>query len=679
MSTLVICEKNNAASRISFILSNGSSKRSYEGKVPVYRFVKDGEEYAVIGLRGHILNLDYPKKYNEWNKVEPDALIHVDPLKHVHARAIAAAIQRLASAAKTIIVATDYDREGELIGVEALGVLDERVEGKVITRSKFSALTKGEITKAFDNLTEVDYNLAKAGEARQYIDLMWGASLTRFISLTSGQMGKDFLSVGRVQSPTLALLVDREKEIRSFKPEAYWEIEAELRHGPKFEARHAEEPFWEKKAAEEKHARAKIASKAKVVGVTPTEKLERPPIPYSTTLFLADATRQGIGAARAMNVAEDLYTDGWISYPRTDNTVYPRTLSLKYILKKLEESDFAKEAKELLAQERLRPSRGRVSTTDHPPIHPVRGAKKSQLRGERWTIYELVTRRFLATLAPDCKIMETHISFKLNDEPFRCRGVKVLDPGWRKYFPYYKVRENILPEMKRGDEPSVIRVNLLSKETKPPKRYSQATLLKQMEKLGLGTKSTRHEIIQKLFDRGYLERNMIPTETGMAVVEALAAYAGHVSRPEMTSFLEQDMSSIAEGKVTMEKVVQDSRKMLENVFVDLNKNKKELGETIRKATKSQNYVGDCPNCDGKLLTLKSRRGKRFAGCSNYPECKTTYALPQRGKLEPSEIQCKDCGSPTVKVITKGMTPWVTCINIECAMKNRNRKGNGGKK
>ena len=247
---LVICEKNIAARRIAFILSGGAVKNMHLGKIPVYSFTKNNEPWSVIGLKGHIINLDYPSGFNQWTKIAPHKLIEVEPCKNVSEKEIALALKTLVKDAPSLIVATDFDREGELIGVEVVNLLKSYNQSITqIKRARYSAITPFEINTAFDNLTEVDYNLSSAGEARQVIDLVWGAVLTRFISLTSRRLGRDFLSIGRVQSPTLALLVEREKEIKNFIPKPYWTLIAQLKKDKSIDTTHEHGVFREEQSS----------------------------------------------------------------------------------------------------------------------------------------------------------------------------------------------------------------------------------------------------------------------------------------------------------------------------------------------------------------------------------------------------------------------------------------------
>lgn len=671
MRRLIISEKNHAAQRIALILSDNTQKRRSVAGVPVFEFSRDGHDYFVLGLRGHIMELDYPDKYNDWNAVSPKDLIYAKPEKKVEpsAKKIMNALKDLALGADEIIVATDYDREGELIGLES--VQHAEVD-KPLRRARFSALTKWEIERAFSELTEVDRKLASAAETRQLIDLVWGAALTRFISLASGQMGKDFLSVGRVQSPTLALIVGRDKAILEFKPTPYWTVSANLKKEQEFKANHKHGSFDSKDAAQAAVAAAKRSKTAAVKTVTVTEKDEYPPAPFNTTIFLAEATKKGMTAAQAMKTAESLYTDGYISYPRTDNTVYPPSLNIRGILEKLRKSDFSAEAEEVLAQESIRPSRGKRSTTDHPPIHPVDAATSKELKGQRWDIYELVTRRFLATVAPSCRSETTTVDLDIGGEPFVSEGYRILHQGWRKYYPYYTSAQTVLPSMTEGDSAELLKVSSTEKKTQPPPRFTQGSLIQEMERRGLGTKSTRHETIQKLYDRRFVKGAKIePTESGTAVVAALENHARlhdeyKITDAKMTSHLESEMDLIAQGERTLEDVVEESQDMLDDIMTVLEKNKKEIGEDIRKALRAQHALGTCPKCgQGQLMEIRLKGGRSFVGCSKYPECRNTYPLPSGLLALASDQKCDVCGAPKVKFVAKGQPPMVVCIDPKC--------------
>src|ERR687893_1838521 len=332
---LIISEKANAAKKIAQFLAEGSVKDGKHRSVPHHTFTWKGEECVSVGLKGHVLNPEYPEEYSNWQKVEPSDLIDAEIKKSVSEKGVAEAVRSLAKKADKVVIATDFDREGELIGVEALSLAFEANPKLVdhVERSRFSALTKGEVTRAFDDLVDVSKELADAGEARQDIDLIWGATLTRWVSRATKRYGSAFLSVGRVQSPTLALIAERERERRAFVPEPYWELEVSLKNGESFTVRHEIDRF--KEEARVREAYENLAETATVTEVEQKSTTRQPPTPFNTTGFLTAAANLGISPSRAARIAEDLYTDGYISYPRTDNTVYPRSLDLRELVSSL--------------------------------------------------------------------------------------------------------------------------------------------------------------------------------------------------------------------------------------------------------------------------------------------------------------------------------------------------------
>ncbi len=665
---LIISEKDIAARRIAYILSEGKVKSSKLGKIPVYEFLKDNETWKVIGLRGHIINVDFPASFNQWNKISPIELIEINPCKRVSEKNIADALKTLAKQNPFLIVATDYDREGELIGVEIVDLIKEYNKNiNQIKRAKFSAITTQEINEAFNSLVEIDYNLSNAGESRQVIDLIWGAVLTRFISLTTHRLGKDFLSIGRVQSPTLALLVNKEKEIKNFIPVPFWKIIATLKKEITFNAIHKKNQIWDEKEANEIYKKVEYCKEAKINKIDKKILKEIPPTPFNTTSFLESASYLGFSAVNAMSIAEQLYIYGLTSYPRTDNTVYPPSLNLKGILQKLSNSEFSKEAKEVLSNGRPYPTRGKKQTTDHPPIHPVGVPNKINLNPNQQKIYELICRRFLATLAKDAISETMDVTFDISNEEFKSSGYKLIESNWKAIYPYFKEKRKSLPELVEGEIVEIVEINLNKDHTKPPQRYTQGSLIGKMEDLLLGTKSTRHEIIQKLFQRKYITFSpLAPTPTGIAVVEAMGDC--DVVKPKMTATLEMDMDLISEGKKTLDDTVKESRQMLTNVMKTLQKDSEKIRTSINNAHREQNTVGKCPKCEKPLLIRTSKKKKRFVGCSGFPDCKNTYSLPQKGGIILTENVCSECNTPIVKIKPKGGRAWELCLNSNCTAK-----------
>lgn len=664
MRRVVIAEKGSAALRLSVVLSGGSFRRRRLG-VTVFEFDREGVSHSIVGLRGHIVEIDYPERFRDWDAATVEDLLSEEPEERVSEPAIADALRALAADADEVVLATDYDREGELIGVEALRIVREVRPGVAVRRARFSSLTKWEIEETFRGLVEVDEKLAASARAREEIDLAWGAVLTRFLSLACGLRGRDFLSVGRVQTPTLAHLVKRERDLEEFRPVPYWVVVATLGSEPPVTATHEADRFWRRDEADAAQGRAELAAEAVVVDWDGrTSEGHRPP-PYNTTSFLADATRLGLSAVRAMAIAESLYRSGQLSYPRTDNTVYPPGLGLRAILERLLESDLAEEAQEVLAQPSLRPSRGPVEATDHPPIHPTAGATKDKIKADAWRVYELVARRFLATLAPTAVERDTIAEFDLEGETFFVRGRELVDAGWRKYagagFP-----TSLVPRFSAGERVRVLAVLQEGRETDPPPRFTQGHLIEEMESLNLGTKSTRHEIVQKLYDRGYVEgRQIHVTAAGRAVVEALEAHGGHVTRPEMTAALERAMDGIARGVRTSSEVVGESRELLAAALKEMRGHEAGISEWVRTAIADETEVGPCEKCGGTMLLRRTRTGRRFVGCSNFPRCRNSRNAPGPGLLAPTQEVCDRCGSRRIARVHRGVAD-VWCATPTCS-------------
>jgi DNA topoisomerase-1 len=677
---LIISEKANSAKKVAQFLAEGSVKEGKHRSVPHATFTWNGEETVSVGLKGHVLNPEYPEQYSNWQKVEPSDLIDAEILKSVSEKGVAAAVTSLSKKADSVIVATDFDREGELIGVEALSLVFEANPKLVdnVRRARFSALTKAEITRAFNELTEVSNDLAAAGEARQDIDLIWGATLTRWVSRATKRYGPAFLSVGRVQSPTLALIAARERERRAFIPEPYWELDVTLQNGKPFEARHTTQRFKEEAAARKAHEH--LEESATVTELQQKASTRQPPAPFNTTSFLTAAASLGIAPSRAARLAEDLYTDGYISYPRTDNTVYPASVDLREVLGFLKQVEEAGPyAERLLQQDKLSPTRGKKQTTDHPPIYPTAYASKGALRDDQWKIYQLVIRRFMATLSTPSKALRTTLRFDSGGETLTTGGTVVTEEGWLGVYPYSRRADEEIPDLKEGEVVKVVEATVTGKETQPPGRYGAGRLINVMEDLGLGTKATRPNIIQNLYDRGYVHDDpLVPTEKGIAVAQALTDFASEIASHEMTAELEKSMDDISEGKISKESVVDTSRDVLRRVYEHLQSSETEFADIVWGGIRVDETLGKCPNSDHNLIIRRNRKSrKRFVGCAGYPDCTTTYPLPQRGEIIPLGTLCDACGSPEIKVLG-GRRPWITCINMECPKKEEQRKAKEAK-
>ena len=717
---LVVTEKNDAAQQIARLLSeSGKPETDKVYNTPVYRFRRGGEDHVAIGLRGHILQPDFPLAlkfdkeegwYGETAEGEhlpadvPDGLerppykvkrkpfmadgvdlkgwkipslpylIWAPVDKQPAEKEIIRALKNLAKKAESVIIGTDFDREGELIGSDALAQVLSVNPNLAVFRARYSAFTKTEIETAFNNLVDLDYNLAAAGESRQYIDLIWGAVLTRYLTTARfGGLGNT-RSAGRVQTPTLALVVERERERLAFKPEDYWVISGVAAPEDDAEATfkmvHQTARFWDQVEADAAYAVVKDQTQATVVEIESRSRKQQPPAPFNTTSLQAAAAAEGISPARTMRLAESLYMDGLISYPRVDNTVYPSSLDLKDCVRTLSAvPQYAPTCKKLLGQPKLHATRGKQESTDHPPIYPTAAANPDALQPAAWKLYNLIARRFLATLMGPATMSGTKITLDVAGQPFVANGTVLAEPGFREIYPFGLKKDDQIPDVGEGEIVSIKSLSLDAKQTEPPARYSQGKLIQEMEKRGLGTKSTRASIIDTLYQRKYLKNDPVePSQLGMAIVDALSQFAPHITSPDMTAELESDMTSVAEGKDTRDGVVTHSRTLLAGMIDTLIDHKEDLSEAIADAVTADAKVGTCPKC-GKDLVAKSSLKTRgsFVGCMGWPDCDVTYPLPQ-GRVEPLEGEagvCPECGAPRVKVQPFRQRAYETCINPAC--------------
>ncbi len=663
---LIVTEKDNAARRIADILSDGTADAERVNGVNVYGW----GGMRVIGLSGHVVGVDFPPAYDDWRDVEPHELIDAPIDTQPTQEGIVAALRRLARDADRVVIATDYDREGELIGKEAFDLIRDVDEQVPVDRARFSSITEREVTEAFDDPGSIDFDLAAAGEARQTIDLVWGAALTRFLSLSAGQLGEDFISVGRVQGPTLKLLVDREREIEAFDPEDYWELFATLTgEEGAFEAQYfyrdedgnEARRVWDGAAAEATAESLAAAEAAAVEDVNRRTRTDEPPAPFNTTQFIRAASSLGYSAQRGMSLAEELYTAGYITYPRTDNTVYPEDLEPEELLDAFRETFFGESVNELLEQDGIEPTEGDEETTDHPPIHPT-GELPTDLDDDEWEIYELVVRRFFATCAPAATWEHLRVVAGIDGESplpaggeaglsLKANGKRLLEEGYHSVYPYSSADETVVPDVATGDELAVSDSRLEAKETQPPRRYGQSRLIETMEEMGVGTKATRHNVIEKLYDRNYVEQDPPrPTQLAEAVVEASEEFADLIVSEEMTAQLEADMRAIADGEKGFEEVTQESRELLDRVFEDLRASRDAVGDHLRSSMKADKILGPCPECGADLLVRKSRYGSYFVGCDGYPDCEYTLPLPSTGKPLILDEACEEHGLNHVKML-----------------------------
>lgn len=734
---LVVAEKNDAALQIARLLSD--SAKPVVDKVyhtPVYRFEHEQEAWVSIGLRGHILEPSFPAELHykkrdgwfaisergevlscdvpstlptppfatkrrpymadgisikSWNLASLPYLVWAPVEKLPAEKEIVRALKNLAKKADEIIIGTDFDREGELIGSDALLQIREVAPDVPVSRARYSAFTKAEIDHAFRNLVDLDQDLADAGDSRRYIDLIWGAVLTRYLTVAKQSGFGNTRSAGRVQTPTLALVVERERERMAFVPQTYWlltsmasaagvpaapaEKTAQAAAGApddSFKISHTQGRFFDADAAQAAFAAVDGVKQGRVVEVTTRQRKQAPPAPFNTTSLQAAAAAEGLSPARTMRLAESLYMEGLISYPRVDNTVYPSSLNLRSVVGTLKAVPAYRAAcEQILSQAKLHPTRGKQQTTDHPPIYPTAAVSPEKLTPAEWKLYNLIARRFLATLLDAALIEQTKLKIDVAGELFAASGDVLKAPGFRSIYHYGLKKDEQLPALQQGDEVSLHDTTLTQKQTEPPARYSQGKLIQEMERLGLGTKSTRASMIERLYAVKYLKNDPVePSQLGMAIIDALQTYAPHITSLEMTSKLEEDMTNVAQGSDTQYEVVTHSRSLLADMMDGLIDHTQDLGDAISDAVTADARVGACPVC-GKDLVLKSSAKTRgnFIGCMGWPDCDVTYPVPSNVRIEALEGDaacCSECGAPRIKCKPFRGKAFEVCVNPACS-------------
>lgn len=671
---LIISEKAIAGKRIASILSNSKFQTLVENGVTCFQFTANGKDTLLIPLRGHINTVDFTGDDKYWNIYSLDLLAD-KTLAYIPVEKGIIGCLKKNRKLDNIVIATDADREGEAIGVEAYNYVSEGNKGAKLHRAYFSALTDKEVVDAFNKLRKVDFNFANSVFAREEIDLLWGAILTRYLSVVSNRKGKAFISAGRVQTPLLNFIVERELERQKFIPEKYCELIAEFeKDNVKFTGSHKDGKIFDIEHAKNIFESIKAEKSGTVRAVSKKEKILSRPEPFNTTSFLRAASSVfGISTSQAMNIAERLYQEGLISYPRTDNTVYPASLDLKGLLNNLgKDAQYSGFVKEILNKP-LNPSRGGKETTDHPPIYP--SGYSDKLTGMEKKIYDLVARRFLATLYRDARTENVSVLIDIKKEQFIVTGQTINEAGWKKIYHFSKLIETPLPELQAKELVDVLNIKKENKETTPPNHYTEAGLIKLMEEQNLGTKSTRPVIIKKLRDRGYIQgtKSITATNIAIAVCSVLNKHCEVVTKPKLTAMIEEDMELVATGKKEKNEVVDKTRGLLKDIVKILVKERNDIATELRSATRNDMTLGNCVKCGKQLVIRISKNNKRFAACSGYPNCKNTFPLPQKGKLEATGKVCEVCGYPIIKIVTRKGSGVEVCLNHKCSKRIEQQK------
>ena len=633
-----------------------------------------GKDYKVVSSKGHIRDLATTGPYGLGVDIENQFKPNYIPIKGKSN--VIKELKKDVSASDMIFLASDPDREGEAIAwhlKDALGIKDNEYK-----RVLFNEITHDKVLEAMQNPTVIDENLVKSQETRRILDRIIGFRLSKLLQKKIGAK-----SAGRVQSVALKLIVDREREIEAFNPEEYWKIVAIL---PSFEAelfKYKDEEIELHNEEEANHVLDSLKEEYKVESIEKKEKSRKSKYPFITSTLQQEAsTKLGFPARKTMSIAQKLYegidlgeeTVGLITYMRTDSVRLSEDF-IRPAMKYIEENygkNYVGYVKQAKKNENVQDA--------HEAIRPTSVLReptkiKKYLSADEFKLYSLIYKRTLASLMADATVNQTTIILDNQDYKFKTTGSVLLFDGYLKVYKDYESSEDkILPEIADDEVLTTNNVEATKHFTQPPARYSEAKLIKEMEELGIGRPSTYATIIDTIKSRNYVvleDKKFKPTEMGIETTDKLQDFFSDLINTDYTRDMEEDLDHIAEGDASSVKVLEDFWNLFEprvkDAFTDMEKKApQETGEVcpncgnplvVRKGKYGEfvacsNYpeckyikkeeviiteICDCPNCEGKIIEKKSRKGKIFYGCNNYPKCKTAYWDKPIGR------KCSDCG------------------------------------
>ena len=711
--TLVVCEKRDAARRVAQAIATSDFKeipagRKY-GMLPVFSITgRDNHRFIVCYAMGHLYGLVdvrgkrgiYPVFDVRWTPIK----------KNARARHIIEAISKLSQKATKFVHACDYDQEGEVIGYNILQyACNNKYENSL--RARFSTMTDEEIRNSFDNLLKPNISLAEAGRSRHMIDFIYGVNLSRALtqSYKVSNDGKKYrnLSMGRVQGPTLAFVVDREMEIRRHIPEPYWTILAVFEWNGQIVRASYHRPRISTLSEATSIVNTCTKHNGKITKIERQKVLHKPPAPFNLGDLQKEAYRVfRFSPSYTLSIAQKLYVAALISYPRTSSQKLPTSLNYKKIISRISQVGYpySNLATTLLARDRLSPNEGFKNDPAHTAIYPTGEKLKNRLDGPNFKLLDLIIKRFFATFGDPAIILHTSVTIHVKDQHiFNAEGNKMLYDGWIHFYkPYFNIVNVEIPSLSEEDILRNIAVNMDKKFTQPPPRFNQASLLDKMEKENIGTKATRSEVINILFKRNYIsytttsastansnggKKGIEATQTGIQIIRSMRKYVPTIVSTDFTRSMEERLEEIELGKAKSTVVIENAIDQLKGTMLIFKEKEVEIGRQITDSTlasqnrtqqqhqkQQQTVFGKCPQCNKGILKMvrSASTKKRFIGCSNYSAgmCKATAPLPQKGSIKASGKICTQCSWPIAKAFYVRQTKrqWEFCVNTQCPSK-----------
>lgn len=662
---LIVAEKPKVAKKIASFLSNKFVTKR-RGKAIYFEFENEGKKVVVASAVGHLFvlsekngksdYLSYPVFDVEWKEV------YKINKKLFHTKDYIENLKSLGTEADQLVIATDYDTEGSLIGYNIFRWCFNKKEVK---RMKFSAITPKDIREAYSNLNDLDYLNAYAGEVRHIIDWYYGINLSRaLMSSLKKQNINRVMSIGRVQGPALAILAKRELEIKNFVPTPYWEIKVYV----------GNTVFEFKEGKIENEIKAKeifnsIPTKGKILKVNRIEKKVYPYPPFDLTSLQLEAYKHfRFSPSYVLKLSQNLYEDSYISYPRTSSQKLPYSLNLPSLIEKISKIDeYREKAQKLIDNKMFTPFQGNKTDPAHPAIHPT-GIYGEMGKDEK-KLYDLIVYRFLSVFAQPAIKRVTDVEALFGNSLFTASGEEIIEKGWIEiYEKYFKEKDKKIDNFEEGDEVEVKSKKLEEKTTKPPKRYTPASLIAELEEKKLGTKTTRAIVVDTLYERNYIKGKSIKvTDFGLAVYETLKKYSATILDENLTRKLEEDMEKVQNGEIEMNEVINEGKGIVIKILEEFKENEDKIGKDLKlaleKTENEEKYLGKCPHCGGDLI-IKNVKESRFVGCSNYPKCTAIYPLPRKGLIIKTDKICKFDNLPIISIM-KGKKSLEKCLSPTC--------------
>lgn len=597
----------------------------------ISKYLKDipGEKksFEVVASVGHIRDL--PKNNKKAIDIDGGFIPNYEISKGKEA--IVNNIANLAKGADEVLLATDPDREGEAIAwhiAQAVGL-------KKPKRVVFHEITKDAIIEALRHTRNIDQNLRHAQEARRVLDRLVGYDLSGLI----WKKVRYGLSAGRVQSPALRIIMEREREIRAFVPVKYWIITAQTETNKKEPITFlcSEEPKDE--TTVNKILEKARAGKWKIIEVKETAVKRAPRPPFITSTLQQTASSQlGFAPSRTMSTAQRLYEAGHITYMRTDSTTLS-SVAFDQISAVIEKK-FGKE----FIQKRIYKTKSKNAQEAHEAIRPTDLSKENLgLNDEQKKLYNLIWRRAVSSQMIDAQMLRTKIVAGVAEAPipnFETNGSRVISPGWLMADPFAKNDDVLLPAVEADDPLILLSIDSDGKETTPPDRYSEAGLIKELEKRGIGRPSTYASIIKTIEDRGYVDkvqRSLVPTDTGDVVSTFLEQNFMNYISDSFTAEMEDKLDDIAKGEREYTKTLTEFYKP----FLKDIKSKDKIEKITNLGDADPKFK--CPICDGKMIIKLGRSGK-FLSCEKFPNCTGARKIDGSELEGPKETgeKCPDC-------------------------------------